>query len=101
MYASQTLLGEQNKVLICTTDGFKWVESESIKQTDLDQNIEQRLHCPMCILHDDIDDNVVSHKCDYVLFIDYTVLKRSKQSDRVSNTLYLHEQGSRAPPVIL
>lgn len=97
--ATQDLLGEQNKVLICTSEGFKWINADSVEQTDFQQNIEQQQHCPMCILHDDQGNAVISYKFDHTLLTNHVAFKYTKKSDRVSNTLFLHEQGSRAPPI--
>ena len=98
MSATQDLLGEQNKVLVCTSAGFNWVETSSFDESDPSQRLETQLHCAMCLLPDS-DHNAINSQSASILITNQTILKRPRQSERVSSTLYLHEQGSRAPPV--
>lgn len=96
--ASKSLLGEENKVLVCTTNGFEWVATSSLEQFDMSEQFERQQHCSMCLLQDD-NCYAVDAPFSNAITNNQSALKRPKHSDRTSSTLYLHEQGSRAPPV--
>lgn len=90
-----------DKILICTVDGFKWVNLEDLQNDDLPK-AHPDYECALCVVaSNDSKDYAPSKVSNFAYHINYKSIKYYSVSSYQEQQLYLSSNHSRAPPTII
>ncbi len=93
---------DSNKILICTSTGYKYISIEKLSRNESDEQNTPKQHCPLCIIQTNNFEPSLSSTAliEFSQFLFSTVYLHNNDTVKIQNERKYHHS-VRAPPYFL